>query len=109
MADLAGISEGVKKATGYDELEALKGLLRRFFPKSGDPGEAMEGKATRDPEERTGELDDIYKEWMDTGEGLEGLREEDLMSLFDEIRGYEDQSPETMIEELTRYRDRYYQ
>ncbi len=123
MADrLEQISEGAKTSTGHYEIKRLWDKLMGLFPeKEGPPaeeavmprGKLAEGIAdfsrmVQSPESTSADWDNIYQDWMDGTIDLEEMSEGQIKSIYDEIRGYEGQEPETMIEELTQFRDRMY-
>ncbi len=117
------ISQGAKKATGDAEWQRLFKFIKGLFPagKEEEPRIAEEGggrgldeeiagvaRMVREPASSSADWDNVYQDWMDGGIDLEDMEEDDLIGIYNELRGYEGQEPETMIEELTTFRDRYY-
>lgn len=122
MPDLGAISEGARGTTAHYELKDLWRKIKGLFPEKqegegileegprGALAEKIAGvsRMVQNPESDSTEWDNIFQDWMDTGEGLEEMSDPQLQSIFDELRGYEGESRYQMIEDLTTYRDRMY-
>lgn len=122
MPDLGAVSEGARKSTGYYELQNLWNKIKGLFPeKEEGVGEVESGiqrplaeeiagvsRMVQEPESASTEWDNIYQDWIDTGEGLDEMSDSQLESLFRDLRGRQGESRYQMIEDLTTYRDRMY-
>jgi hypothetical protein len=123
MADdrYSKISEGAKQATGHYEFKKFWDMIKGLFPEKEEKAEVFQGVETplaeeiagvrrmvTDPESTSVDWDNVYQQWMEGEIDIEDMTDEQLINIYDELRGFEGQSPETMIEELTTYRDRMY-
>lgn len=121
MPDLGAVSEGARKSTGYYELQNLWNKIKGLFPEKEGVGSVESGiqrplaeeiagvsRMVQNPESASADWDNIFQDWMESGEGLEDMSDPQLQSLFDDLRGYEGESRYQMIEDLTTYRDRMY-
>ena len=117
------IASGARGATGDAEWQKLVKFVKGLFPSKPEkrPVIAEEGnqrglseeiagvaRMVREPASSSADWDNVYQDWMDGAIDIEDMEEGQLQSIYDELRGYEGQDPETMIEELTTYRDRYW-
>lgn len=116
------ISEGARKSTGHYELKKFWDMLMGLMPERKEgaveaetekPGRlageiADVRRMVTDPESTSTEWDNQFQDWMDTGEGMDEWSDDALISIYDELRDYEGQERYEMIEDLTKYRDRYY-
>lgn len=116
------VSEGARKKTGYYQFKKFFDMISGLIPEKEGPvaeqasiprqGLAEEiadfSRMVQSPESTSADWDNIYQDWMDGVIEIEEMSEGQLKSIYDELRGYEGQAPETMIEELTQFRDRMY-
>ena len=119
---LGKISEGARERTGYYPFKKFFEMLGGLMPEKGpeareesvkhpsDLGQEIAGvsRMVLEPASSSADWDNIYQAWMDGTIEIEDMSEGQLKSIYDELRGYEGQEPETMIEELTQFRDRMY-
>ena len=122
MDRLAGISQGAKDATAYDFFKKMGDKVRGWMPEKKDGvQEVDEGPAddpndlgnkiagvsrmVQNPESTSTEWESSNDKFLETG-NLDDISDTDLMDLFEQIRGYNGEDRQTMIEELNTYRDR---
>ena len=116
------VQHGARKNSLYYPVQRFKKWLKGFIPEGGggvqldegpDDGKNLAGKIgdirrmVTDPQPDDS-IENVYREFMATGEGLDTLDNESLKALYDELRDYEGQSRYEMIEDLMKYRKRFY-
>ena len=119
---LGQMSSGFKAATGDNEWQKIKKFFGQFIPEKGESGpvEARDenpnnlgdqiagvSRMVQNPESDSTDWTSMGTDFMETG-NLDDATDEELMMIMDELFGKQGGDRESMIEDLTRFRDRQY-